>query len=125
MKWSELKELGQLDEIDRESIDKTILIFKYSTQCPTSRVVFDRLQRNWKDDEMYSVIPYFLDLIRYRELSNKVANTYGIRHESPQVIVLQEGKAIYNESHMGIDYSTISRLVKNQTSPSEQRNREG
>jgi len=125
MKWSELKELGQLDEIDRESIDKTILIFKYSTLCPTSRVVFDRLQRNWKDDEMYSVLPYFLDLIRYREISNKVADTYGIRHESPQVIVLQEGKAIYNESHMGIDYSTISRLVKNQTSPTEQRNREG
>lgn len=112
MKWNELRELNQLEEITRESEEKTILIFKHSTRCSSSRVALDRLQRNWNDEEMQMVKPYFLDLICYREISDQIVEKYGIEHESPQVVMVQNGQAIFSESHWGIDYQVIKSQLK-------------
>jgi bacillithiol system protein YtxJ len=49
------------------------------------------------------VTPYFLDLIVHREISNEIANRFGVTHQSPQLIVIKDGKAIYNASHSDID----------------------
>ena len=112
MKWNELRELNQLEEITRESEEKTILIFKHSTRCSSSRVALDRLQRNWKDEEMQMVKPYFLDLISYREISDQIAEKYSIEHESPQVVIIKNRQAIFSESHWGIDYQVIKSKLK-------------
>jgi bacillithiol system protein YtxJ len=112
MKWNELRELNQLEEITRESEEKIILIFKHSIYCSTSRVALDRLQRNWKDEEMQLVKPYFLDLISYRKISDQIAEIYGIEHESPQVVMVKNGRAIFSESHWGIDYQAIKSKLK-------------
>ena len=50
---------------------------------------------------------YLLDLIKYRSLSNKIASDFGIEHQSPQVLVIDKGKCIYNESHSGIVFDEI------------------
>lgn len=87
--------------------------------------MFDRFSRNWKQEEMQAVKPYLLDLIRYREISSRIAEEYAVQHESPQVLVLNKNKSIFNESHWGIDFSTVSTVVKNQTSRSVQQTHEG
>ena len=115
MNWSELKDARQLEEIATESNNNIILIFKHSTRCSTSRVVLDRLQRNWREEEMPSVKPYFLDLFTYREISNRIADAYYVAHESPQVLMLHENKSIYDQSHMGIDFADLSNRVKNRS----------
>lgn len=115
MNWSELKDVRQLDEIASESTDNIVLIFKHSTRCSTSRVVLDRLQRNWREEEMTSVKPYFLDLLTHREISNRIADDYHVSHESPQVLMLHQNKSIYDQSHMGIDFTALRNLIKNRS----------
>jgi bacillithiol system protein YtxJ len=111
MQWNELKTPGQLDQLREESKEQSILIFKYSSRCSISQMVFDRLERNWKEKEMTGVKPYFLDLISYRDVSNRIALDFEVEHESPQVLIIENGKSVYNQSHMGIDYGKIRQVL--------------
>ena len=112
MKWSELSSVHQLDQIRKESMENPILIFKYSSRCSLSQMALDRLERNWKEAEMAGVKSYFLDLITYREISNRIAHEFDVEHESPQVLIIENEKSIYDKSHMGIDYQEIRQAVK-------------
>lgn len=76
-------------------------------------MALDRLERNWKEAEMNGIKPYFLDLITYREISNHIAHEFGVEHESPQVLIIENERSIYDQSHMGIDYQKIREAVKN------------
>jgi bacillithiol system protein YtxJ len=113
IKWEELTSLEQLEKMIEESDDKTILLFKHSTRCSTSRLMLDRLQRSWEQEEMASVAPYFLDLITYRDVSNAIAQYFQIGHESPQVILINGRKAIYDGAHYEIEYKQLKKLIQN------------
>jgi bacillithiol system protein YtxJ len=63
------------------------------------------------ESEYDSEIPaYFVDLIQNRELSNFIATTTDIRHQSPQVISIKNGKPVYAESHHSISAVSASSL---------------
>ena len=57
------------------------------------------------------VTPYFLDLIAFRDVSNEIANRFDVVHQSPQIILIKEGKAIYNASHSDIDANDLKGRV--------------
>jgi len=107
MKWTALRELSQIEKIVEESAEQNILIFKHSTSCSTSRMTLDRMERNWNEDEMAKLKPYYLDLLSFREISNAIAQRFNVEHESPQVLIIKKGKSIYNQSHFGIDYKSL------------------
>jgi len=113
MNWIQLRSLRQLEEIKLQSEEKPVLIFKHSTRCSTSRMSLDRLERHWDTQEMTNVTPYFLDLLSYREVSNVIADQFGVQHESPQVLVISKGKSVLDLSHFEIDYQQIKNVVKN------------
>ena len=75
-------------------------------------MALDRLERNWKEDDIPPIKTYFLDLITYREISNRVAHEFNVEHESPQILIIENEKSIYDRSHMAIDYSGIRDVVK-------------
>ncbi len=107
MEWNQLTSVEQLDEIKQSSSTDNILIFKHSTRCPTSSMALNRLERNWTEDNKKTVTPFFLDLISYRDVSNAIASDFSVMHESPQVLVIKNGKCVYNESHLAISLPTI------------------
>ena len=74
-------------------------------------MALDRLERNWEEKKMNSVKSYFLDLISNREISNRIAHEFNVEHESPQVLIIDKGKSVYDQSHMGIDYKQIREVV--------------
>jgi bacillithiol system protein YtxJ len=113
MKWIELNTLEQLDEIKKESATTPVLIFKHSRRCNISRASLDRLERNWNDDEMVRVKPYFLDLLTYREISNGIAEKFQVEHESPQILLINHGQSVLDLSHFEIDYDSIRTAIKN------------
>lgn len=113
MNWNTLDQLAQLDVIKNESQKHAVLIFKHSNRCSISRASLDRLERNWKEDEMASLKPYFLDLLSFRDISNEIAATFNVEHESPQVLIVKNGEVIYHTSHFGIDYKSLLPFVKN------------
>ena len=107
MNWNKLTSEEQIDQVITESAEKPVLLFKHSTSCSISSMSLDRLLRNWKPEDADKITPYYLDLLAYRNLSNLVAERFGIPHESPQVLLIQNGKVTYHESHYGISYAEI------------------
>lgn len=112
MNWNYLERVEQLDQVVEESAHADVLIFKHSTRCNISRTALDRFERSWKEADVPTVKPYFLDLIQYRETSNAIADRFGVEHQSPQVLLIRKGQSIYDNSHFGIDFSEISNYVK-------------
>lgn len=113
MKWTTLSEKEQLKQIGEESKQQSVLIFKHSTSCSISRATLDRLERNWSDEEMKGLKPYFLDLLSHRDISGEIATTFQVTHESPQVLIIKNNEAIYHNSHFGIDYKSLKAFAKN------------
>ncbi len=107
MNWVQLTDIEQLSAINQESKNQTVLIFKHSTSCSTSATALARLERKWNLDELSEIKTYFLNLLRYRSLSNAIADAYQVEHESPQVLLIQDGQCVYHESHWGISYDEI------------------
>ncbi len=99
--WTELTDLGQLNEIIAISNEKPVAIFKHSTRCSVSRMALKQFENEFNSSD--KVTPYFLDLIAHRDISNEIASRFGVTHQSPQLILIKEGKAIYNVSHSDID----------------------
>ena len=111
MNWIELQNENQLQEIKERSNQKPQLIFKHSTRCSISGVAKSRLERAQAPENADF---YYLDLIRYRDISNKVAETFNVYHESPQVLLIKNGECVYDESHSGISMDEIAEQVLTQ-----------
>lgn len=109
MDWNLLTDLGQLNEIMSLSNENPVAIFKHSTRCSVSRMALKQFENEF--DSSDKVTPYFLDLIAYRDVSNEIANRFGVQHQSPQLILIKEGKAIYNASHSDIDANVLKTIV--------------
>ena len=111
LKWNKLESVEQLAEIQKQSKEQPVLIFKHSTRCSISKTALDRLERNWNADEAKNLQPYYLDLIAHRYVSNTIADAYQVQHESPQVLIIQNGQSVYDKSHFDIDFKSIKSFV--------------
>lgn len=106
--WSQLSSENQIQTLIEESKDQPVLIYKHSTRCGISSMVLERLERSWTSADN-PIKPYILDLISFRDLSNTVAQTFQVYHESPQVILIKDGKAIYDASHMQVSFDSLKK----------------
>lgn len=111
MKWEQLDQTEQLLQIDTESEKQAVVIFKHSTRCSISDAAISRFDRDWNEEDALKMKAYYLDLIAHRDISNAIAQRYGVIHESPQVIVIKNGKCVYHESHMNIRVSELRELA--------------
>ena len=105
MNWEHITEEAQIAEIIEQSKLQPVVIFKHSTRCSISSMAKNRLERVAAPE---NVTFYYLDLIRYRSVSNKIAEVFQVYHESPQVLLIKGGECVYDESHGGIDVMEIS-----------------
>mgnify|MGYP001547402030 FL=1 len=95
----ELIDMDQWSQLLTESENRPVFIFKHSIRCGTSSMVLRRFEKKMSEWEQPY---YFLNILSHRSLSNIIAETLNVRHESPQLIVLKHGKAFKHESHFGI-----------------------
>jgi bacillithiol system protein YtxJ len=107
MNWNKLTEENQLDEIKQESYNQPVMILKHSTTCSISATALSRLERAWNTDAAKDIKPYYLDLLKLRPISNKIAQEFDVDHESPQVLIIKNGKSVYNASHFDIRFDEI------------------
>lgn len=105
MHWIELNSQQQIPGIKELSHNRPQVIFKHSTRCSLSSIIRNRLE---KAETPASADFYLLDLIRYRTLSDKIAEEFSVHHESPQVILIKKAECIYEESHGDIRMEDIS-----------------
>ncbi|HEV7622267.1 MAG TPA: bacillithiol system redox-active protein YtxJ [Flavisolibacter sp.] len=104
MHWIHLTDEEQLKQVISKSQLRPQVIFKHSTRCSISAVALQRLQ---KVEQPFDIDFYFLDLLVYRNLSNKIVDLFKVEHQSPQVLVIKDRECIYEESHMSISMDEI------------------
>jgi len=107
--WRQLSDLGQLNEILEISIEKPVVIFKHSTRCSVSRMALRHFENEFDLEE--KVIPYFLDLLNHRDISNAIAAKFEVEHQSPQLLLICKGKCIYDASHSAIEVESLHRYL--------------
>jgi len=105
--WKTIKSEEDLEKAIKQSYENRLAIFKHSTSCFISKTVLKNFEKEIENSDEQNVSFYFLDLLAFRPISNKIAEDFGIRHESPQLIVFENGKAINNASHQDISLSQI------------------
>lgn len=105
IEWNALTEAEQLKAISEKSFDKPQLIFKHSTRCGISRMALKQFENEL--DASIGVDCWMLDLLNYRNISNQIAQDFNIEHQSPQVLMLKNGKVIYSDSHYAISAAVV------------------
>lgn len=112
MNWIALENITQLDTIIELSKTVPCLLFKHSTRCSISSMALNRLESSWKNEDNKHLTPYYLDLLQHREISNEIAQRFGVEHQSPQALIISNGKCIYDASHSDIRYHEIIHFAK-------------
>lgn len=103
--FTEVKTIDQLDELFNQSNEKPIVLFKHSTTCPISAGVHQEISN--ADADINIVV-----VQHARNVSDAIAQKTGIRHESPQAIVLKDGKAVYHAAHYDVTASDVEAHIK-------------
>ena len=106
--WKNLSSVEQVDDLAERSADSPVVLFKHSTRCSISSMAKHRLEHSGSD---VNLEVWYLDLLRYRSVSNYIAEKFGVWHQSPQVIVLKNGEAVYDASHHMISFEELQKQV--------------
>lgn len=96
--WSNLAEESQIAEIVALSNSIPIYIFKHSTTCGISAQAKENLEISFKNTDKPFLL-YYLDLLKYRSISNEVASKLNVHHQSPQLILVHNGEVAFTTSH--------------------------
>ncbi|MFS4473034.1 bacillithiol system redox-active protein YtxJ [Chryseobacterium sp. T20] len=104
--WKKIESEEDLAKAMEDSFQNKIAIFKHSTSCFISRTVLKNFEKEIENSDQ-PVNVYYLDLLAHRPVSNKIAADFEIRHESPQLIVIENGKPVNSASHQDISLSQI------------------
>lgn len=100
--WKTLDSLEGLDAAIKRSFEVPVVLFKHSTRCSISSMALHRLERAWDFAEGQGPEMYYLDLIAFRPVSAAIAERLKVYHESPQLVLIKNGEAVYDASHSDI-----------------------
>jgi bacillithiol system protein YtxJ len=95
----------KLEQLFSKSVENPIILFKHSTTCPISAGVYQEISN--ADADIHLVI-----IQNSRDVSNAIAKKTGVRHESPQAIVVKNGKVVYQASHYDVTASDVEKILK-------------
>lgn len=107
--WNNINAIEDLEEMLSSSLP--VVLFKHSTRCIISRMALASFEDEWHLPEENCLLCY-IDLLQHRDVSNKIEAQTDVKHESPQVIVLDNGKVIYSASHSAINAKTIQDKIQ-------------
>jgi bacillithiol system protein YtxJ len=110
MNWTLLTSISELESALAKSEEQPIAIFKHSTGCSVSFMARKQLEMTWDFSEE-QVLPYFLDLIQHRDISNAISSETGVEHQSPQLLLIIKNKVAYHASHGSISLQGIQRSI--------------
>ena len=110
MKIKALSDTAALDAAIAESRHKPVLIFKHSRTCGISCEAYDQLHAFLADSPVEA--SYNLITVQsHRRVSDEAEVRLGVRHQTPQVILLKDGVPVWNASHFRITADALSRAL--------------
>jgi bacillithiol system protein YtxJ len=106
MNWKTITSEADLKEIVELSKSKACMIYKHSTRCTMSEMMKFVLEDEWSFDEK-DIQPYYLDILAHKPLAAKIADDFQVYHQSPQVLLIQNGECTYDEDHRDISVEEL------------------
>jgi bacillithiol system protein YtxJ len=104
-RFTEVADAGALEELFERSRREPVLIFKHSTACPISAAAYKQMS------QLGSPVPIVV-VQQSRELSREVESRTGVRHESPQALVLRDGQAVWSATHFDVTADAVRRALQ-------------
>ncbi len=108
--WISLTNLSQLEVISEKSKEKTQIIFKHSTTCGISRMVLNMFTSGYPLEEKQADL-YFIDLHANRDVSNEAGYKFQVLHQSPQLLIIKNGEAVFHTSHGAIADADLTKWI--------------
>jgi len=108
--WKQIASVNDLDQAEKESHQRPVVLFKHSVTCGISAAAKHRLESGYDLDPEQTPM-YYLDLLTYRDISNEIAERFGILHQSPQIIILKNGKAVSDSSHHAVSLHALKETI--------------
>ncbi|PPA71669.1 bacillithiol system redox-active protein YtxJ [Jeotgalibacillus proteolyticus] len=106
-----MKKIDQITEFDEAiSANKPFFLLKHSLTCPISASAYEEFKRFSENADSDT---YYLAVQKARELSAHIAATYGVKHESPQVLYFKDGQPVWNASHYKIKEQALKEQLSN------------
>jgi bacillithiol system protein YtxJ len=118
MNYQEIASVDALAEVLRASGRQTVLFFKHSSTCGVSMRAFDEFRKYLQAPESAEVRNCLIVIQSSRDVSDELARLTGVQHESPQAIIVSEGRAVWNDSHLAIKSITLIEAVRQSSSSS-------
>jgi bacillithiol system protein YtxJ len=109
----QLTSMEQWEQLLQGSSNRPMLVFKHSTTCPISAGAHEELMNYMKDAVQSPVDFSLVRVIEERPISNAIAEQLGVKHASPQAILVKDGQAVWDTSHWHITYAFLSEKIGN------------
>jgi bacillithiol system protein YtxJ len=109
--YRELTSLDALEEALQASHQQPVLFFKHSNTCPISAHAFAEFEKYLETEASVGLQHALIVVQKARAVSDRLATLTGVRHETPQAILVQNGKAVWDESHFSLRSTAIAQAV--------------
>lgn len=109
--YQEITSTAALEEILKRSSEQPVLFFKHSNSCGLSQRAFSEFERYLQSPESESVLNFLVVVQTAREVSRELERLLAVQHDSPQAILVREGRAIWNDSHLALKSEKLKSAV--------------
>ncbi len=111
MNYIELTTLEQWEQALEGSVTRPIVVMKHSTTCPVSSNAYTEFTNYLQDNPRSDVDYYLVKVIESRPVSNAIAEAVGVKHESPQVLMIDQKAKYWTASHWSVTKAHISAVL--------------
>jgi bacillithiol system protein YtxJ len=109
-----LPTLRDLDELERtltDSHERPVLLFKHSYACGVSAEALDELRSHIEERRSAEVQYAMVTVQTHRDVCNTITERLGVRHETPQAILVRGGRAVWSASHFRVNAAEIQKAL--------------
>jgi bacillithiol system protein YtxJ len=108
--WKRFTSEPDWQQLLKDSHERPVILYKHSSRCGVSHASWDEVERIGIEFGEETDL-YFIDVIRERAQSLSIAQQSGIRHESPQLLLLWRGEVVQNWTHWSIRFPVVEEAL--------------
>jgi bacillithiol system protein YtxJ len=107
-----LRDLGDLDRLLDDSTLRPVLLFKHSYACGTSAEALDELIAHLDEQRRHDTDYAVVTVQTHREISNAVTARLGVRHETPQALLIRDRRVVWSASHFRVTADAVAKALE-------------
>lgn len=108
---TKMTSVEQLNSALGATNNQPLLLFKHSTRCPISSRAYQEMDHYLQNQPNENVDYGIVYVVEDRPVSNETEAILGVKHESPQAILVQNGKAVWHTSHSNITSTALTSVL--------------